>query len=139
MSCEFTEEVSLLVDGELPPREAARLRAHVEGCASCEQARDAFLLLRQELRSYELTHDPRAQSKALSAILDSRTQGAAAAPREKARGLWEHLAEAFSVRRLRPAHVAALALLLIVSALGLRWLTVKHTSDVARRPEAPAS
>jgi hypothetical protein len=138
MGCEFTEEVSLLVDGELPPREAARLRAHVEGCAGCKQAREAFLLLRRELRSYEWTPDPHARSKALAAILDSRARGAGAAPREKAWGLWERLGGAFGGRGLRPAHAATLALLLIGTALGLRWLTGSRNSTGARRPEAPA-
>jgi hypothetical protein len=135
------------VDGELPPHEAARLRAHIESCAACEQARAAFLLLRQELRSYEWSPDTHAQSEALAAILDSRTPGVAAssagarrfpAPRERASGLLESLAEAFSIRRLRPAHVATLALLLIVTALGLRWLAGTHPPDGTRQPEAPA-
>src|SRR5215216_4704709 len=86
MGCDFTEEVSLLVDGELAPREAARLRAHVEGCAACTQAREAFLLFRQELRSYERAPDPHAQSRALAAILVSRTSdGEDAAP---SAGVW---------------------------------------------------
>jgi hypothetical protein len=135
MGCDFTESVSLLVDGEAPPDEAARLRAHVEGCAACEQARDAFLLLRRELRSYELSHDPRAQSKALAAILDSRAHGAEVSPRAKAWGLWERLDEAFGVRRLRPAHVAALSLLLIGTALGLRWFTGSHTPTRTHQSE----
>ncbi len=137
MRCDFTESVSLLVDGELQPHEAARLRAHVEGCAACEQARDAFLLLRQELRAYDLSHDPHAQSKALAAILDSNARGAEAAPRAKAWGLWERLDEAFSVRRLRAAHVAALSLLLIGAALGLRWFTGSQTPSRTLQSEAP--
>src|SRR5918912_523088 len=112
MGCDFTQEVSLLVDGELAPHEAARLRAHVEGCATCRQAREAFLLLRRELRSYEWAPDPYAQGRALAAILDSRTPaGEAASPsvgvrgrrllatRETAWGLWERLDEASRVRR----------------------------------------
>jgi anti-sigma factor RsiW len=150
MGCEFTEEVSLLVDGELPPHEAARLRAHVEACAGCRQARDAFLLLRQELRSYELTPDPHAQSKALAAILSDSSDEEAAVPsaavrvgrritpREAGWLSWERLAELFGIRRLRPAHVAMLALLLIATALGLRWLAGSHTSDGTLQPEAPA-
>src|ERR1051325_11617353 len=138
MSCEFTEEVSLLVDGELPTDEAARLRAHMEGCAACEQARDAFLLLRQELRSYDFAPDPRAQTKALAAILDSRTRIAGAAPRAKAWELWERLGGAFGGRGLRPAHAATLALLLIATALGLRWLVGSNTSPRTRQSEAPA-
>jgi hypothetical protein len=149
MGCEFTEEVSLLVDGELPPHEAERLRAHIEDCAGCKQAREAFLLLRQELRSYDRTPDPHAQSKALAAILDSRTSGAAAtsglgrgrwfhAPREVVSRLRERLDEAFGGRGLRPAHFAALALLLIGTALGLRWLAGSHTSGGTTHPEATA-
>jgi hypothetical protein len=137
MGCDFTESVSLLVDGELQPHEAARLRAHIECCAACEQARDAFLLLRRELRSYDLSHDPRAQSKALAAILDSSTRGAEVARRAEAWGLWERLKEAFGVRRLRPAHVAALSLLLIGAALGLRWFTGSHTPSRTLQSEAP--
>jgi hypothetical protein len=151
MDCKFTEEVSLLVDGELAPPEAARLGAHVEACAACRQARESFLLLRQELRSYDWAPDPRAQSKALAAILDSRTHADEAAP---SAGVWagglhatprgivsrlrESLAEAFDVRRLRPAHAAALALLLIATALGLRWFAGSDNSPGTNHPGAPA-
>lgn len=146
MGCEFTEEVSLLVDGELAPREAARLRAHVEGCAACEQARDSFLLLRRELRSYEWTPDPHAQSKALAAILSGSSDesgspdgvGRRTTQRESGWLSWERLNEAFNLRRLRPARVATLALLLIATAFGLRWLAGSRTPDGTRRPEAPA-
>lgn len=134
MGCEFTEEVSLLVDGELAPHEAARLRAHIEGCAACEQAREMFLLLRQELRAYERLPDTHAQSNALAAILGSRTRGA----RETAPGWWERLGGAFGVRGLRPAHVATLALLLIATAVGLLWLAGTNTHDGARPADAPA-
>jgi negative regulator of sigma E activity len=134
MDCKFTEEVSLLVDGELAPHEAARLRAHVDACAACRQARESFLLLRQQLRSYEFAPDPHAQSNALAAILNSR----ASAPRETKRRLSERLAEAFGVRHLRPAHFATLALLLVAAALGLRWLAGSYNSDGTQRPSAPA-
>src|SRR5215204_6426195 len=139
MDCNFTEEVSLLVDGELAPHEAARLRAHVQGCTACQQAREAFLLFRQELRSYELAPDPRVQSKALAAILGSRVSvgddaapehgvrdGHHTTPRGRVSQWWGSLNEAFSVRRLRPAHVATLALLLVGTALGLLWLKGSH-------------
>ncbi len=122
MDCDFTQEVSLLVDGELAPQEAARLSAHVEACASCRQAREAFLLLRQELRSYEWTPDPHAQGRALAAILNS------SAPEAKAVRWSERLAAALGLGRLRPAHVATFALLLLAVVLGLRRLTGPRTS-----------
>ncbi|MBV8859493.1 MAG: zf-HC2 domain-containing protein [Acidobacteria bacterium] len=143
MDCEFTEEVSLLVDGELAPHEAARLSAHVEGCADCRRAREAFLLLRRELRSYELVPDPHAQSSALAAILGPRTFEAQAAGRAQTpRGMFGRLtgslAGAFGVSRLRPAHVAALALLLVGAVLGVRWFKSSSTPTVANTNSLPA-
>ena len=137
MDCHFTEEVSLLVDGELAPHEAARLRAHMEGCAACQQARESFMLLRQELRSYDRAPDPHVQSAALAAILNSPTSEAAGRttiPRGIVGRLTGTLAEAFDVRRLRPAHVATLALLLIGIALGVRWFVGSRTSPQSAAP-----
>jgi hypothetical protein len=141
MGCDFTEEVSLLVDGELPPHEAARLRGHIECCAVCKQACEAFLLLRQELRSYEWTPDPNAQSKALAAILDSRTPtGEMAAPSHgRVSGWFGSLVEVFGARGPRLAHVVALALLLIATALGLRWFMGSHTPSRTTQTEAPVA
>ena len=143
MGCHFTEEVSLLVDGELAPHEVARLGAHIEICAACKQAREAFLLLRQELRAYDWQPDPHAQSRALASILNSHTPGVETATpsagvraagrsstqRESVRRLSERLAEALSVPRLRPAHVATLALLLVGTVLGVRWFMGSNTSS----------
>lgn len=150
MVCDFTEEVSLLIDGELPPHEAARLGAHVEGCAACQQAREAFLLLRQGLRSYDLVPDTHAQSRALAAILGSRaaeaetattSAGARAGRPATPRGMFGlpagSLANAFGGGRLRPAHVATLALLLIGTVLGVRWLTSSYNSSPTHQPGAP--
>ena len=129
MDCDFTEDVSLLVDGELAPQEAARLGAHVDACAACKQARESFLLLRQELRAYDHAPDPNVQRAALASILNSPTPQRRSAP-----ALWASLADALGFRSLRPAHVAALALLLTGIALGLLWLKGSRTS----RPDASA-
>jgi negative regulator of sigma E activity len=142
MDCEFTEEVSLLVDGELAPHEAARLAAHVEVCTDCRRARESFLLLRQELRSYERAPDPHAQRSALAAILGSRphaaeTAGRSTPPRGIAGRLAGSLAGAFDLSRFRPAHVAALALLLVGTLLGVLWFKSSRTSPRAPRPDAP--
>lgn len=150
MSCHFTEEVSLLVDGELAPHEAARLGAHLEGCAACKHALAAFLLLRQELRSYDRAPDPHAQRRALAAILGSHTSevetatplagvraaGPSPTPRERVGRLSERLTGALSVHRLRPAHVATLALLLIGTVLGVRWLMSSNVSSPTQRSGA---
>lgn len=129
MDCDFNEEVSLLVDGELAPREAARVAAHAEGCAACRQARESFLLLRRELRAYEHAPDPDVQRAALASILD-----APAPPRESASGWLGSLAGALGFRPLRPAHAVTFALLLTGVALGLLWLKGSRTA----KPETPA-
>jgi anti-sigma factor RsiW len=52
MKCEFTEQVSALLDGELEVQEAQSLREHLLACEACHQAERDFLLLRRELQSY---------------------------------------------------------------------------------------
>lgn len=162
MNCDLTEKVSLLVDSELAPAEAAGLRAHVEGCAACQESLETFLALREGLRSYDPKPDPLAQGKALASILASRATGQdAAAPsagggergysaaRHMAAWLGGRLANAPGGLGLRPAQAAALTLLLIVGALGLRWLItsprpshmpphgVSRKAGTAHAPAAP--
>lgn len=55
MSCGFEEDVSALFDGELPEEEAARVRAHMEGCASCRPLLDDFESVRAQVRSLRVT------------------------------------------------------------------------------------
>jgi hypothetical protein len=152
MNCGLTEQISQLVDGELPPRDAARCRAHLEACLDCQQAHAAFLLLRQELKTYVPTTDAHAQSRALASILGERApapNGSAAsaglhgrsrqATREVVRRLPGRLNDAFGVRRLWPAYAATLALLLIGVGFGLRWIADSHRSLDVRRLDAPAA
>lgn len=53
---EALELLEPFVDGDLPPGEAERLRAHLEGCASCAAELDLAGAVRRELRSLPL-HD----------------------------------------------------------------------------------
>lgn len=152
MNCDFTEDVSQLLDGELPPREAARLRAHLDGCVACQEAQETFQLLRQELNSYVPATEPHAQSRMLASILGERPpalngSAAPAGPRARSRQTLREavrrmpgrlLGGASGMRRLGPAY-AALALLLIGATLGLRWLAGSGRPSVARQPEAPAA
>jgi anti-sigma factor RsiW len=70
MDCRFTENISLLMDGELSGREAIELRSHLAGCSLCQQAEKDFHLLRQEIQAYQPEADPIAQRRALSNLLD---------------------------------------------------------------------
>ena len=57
MTCNQTEKVSLLIDGELPALEIAEVKKHVKDCSDCSAAHESFLLLRSQLSSYASTVD----------------------------------------------------------------------------------
>ena len=69
MECEFTEKVSMLFDGELPQEEMRQVSTHINTCSICRQARQDFLEVRQQIRSYESKRDPAAEERALRRII----------------------------------------------------------------------
>lgn len=52
MNCDCTENISLLVDGELSPPEAKEVERHLLTCAACQQTRADFLSVRSEVSSF---------------------------------------------------------------------------------------
>ncbi|HVG35606.1 MAG TPA: zf-HC2 domain-containing protein [Pyrinomonadaceae bacterium] len=71
MDCEFTEKVSLLLDAELEPGEALRVKEHIVVCPACQQAQSDFLRLRREIKAYDFQPRPFAQAGMLARILNS--------------------------------------------------------------------
>ena len=69
MSCNFTEKVSSLIDGELAPAEAREVERHLLSCSECEQLRADFLNLRSQIASFESSLQPAVQNRALKKIL----------------------------------------------------------------------
>ena len=69
MSCNFTEKVSLLVDGELEREEAEQVRLHVSSCVICRQAQTDFLSLREQIKSEPYEHDLIRERQAIKSIL----------------------------------------------------------------------
>jgi anti-sigma factor RsiW len=69
MDCDFKEKVSMLMDGELGPRESEEVRNHVAGCRACQQAQADFAHLREQIQSYDFTPDSAARKRALSKVL----------------------------------------------------------------------
>jgi len=69
MDCEFTEKVSLLLDEELEPDDALRVKEHISICHACQQAQDDFLRLRREIKAYDFQPRPFAQAGMLARIL----------------------------------------------------------------------
>ncbi|HYH84822.1 MAG TPA: zf-HC2 domain-containing protein [Pyrinomonadaceae bacterium] len=136
MSCDWTEKVSLLVDGELAGGEADAARSHIEACDECRAARVDFLLFRRQISSYSAEASVAARRRALEAILSSKTPAAQARVREES-GAWpsragwrERVAGAFARVRLAPA---AALLALVVVALGLSvYMTSRRETQTAR-------
>lgn len=69
MSCNFTEKISSLIDGELAPVEAREVERHLLNCSECEQVRADFLNLRSQIASFETPLHPAVQNRALKKIL----------------------------------------------------------------------
>lgn len=69
MSCNFTEKISSLIDGELSQTEVREVERHLLHCAECEELRADFLNLRSQITSFETSVQPVVQNRALQKIL----------------------------------------------------------------------
>jgi Putative zinc-finger len=134
--CNWTEKVSLLIDGELAAAEARAVELHVAGCFDCQLAREDFLLLRHQISSYRPEVNLLAQRQALQNILGA---GASDRPaRARAAGWRERAASVFALPRLGPALVAASALLVVALVAGLVVFRGGRSDEMAKR-ERPAA
>jgi anti-sigma factor RsiW len=114
MDCQFTEKLSLLIDGELPDDEVGEVQAHLAGCPLCRQAREDFLLLRAEIQGYDATPDARAQRQALQSIV-----GVERPP------FW---------RRKIALPAPALALLALLFVVVTLWAVLRRPPQTVRQP-----
>ena len=71
MSCNFTEKLSLLIDGELEREEAEQVKLHLSSCLICQQAQTDFLSLREQIKSHPYEPDASAERQAIKRILNS--------------------------------------------------------------------
>jgi len=145
LSCDWTEKVSLLVDGELPRAEAATVEAHLAGCADCRAARGEFLFFRRQLGSYRADVSPAAGARALETIFASKSAAAVgeaselnSAPAPLA-GWRERLAAALGISRVRPALAASFALAVLAAAVGVAAVYVNSRKDVQTAQQGPAA
>jgi negative regulator of sigma E activity len=126
MTCSQTEKVSLLIDGELPPAEALKVKQHVSQCGECHEARESFLLLRGQLNSYESAIDNAAVQAALAQVLADRSEvRPVTAP-----GWSERLSEMFSFGRgFSPRFAAAAALVVLAVTIGFVALLMRRQPE----------
>src|SRR5258705_12286300 len=72
MSCDCTEKISSLIDGELPPAEAREVERHLLNCGECQQVRADFLNLRSQIIGLSPSMEHPVQRQALARILSSK-------------------------------------------------------------------
>lgn len=136
MNCDWTEKISLLIDGELDAREARAAEGHLADCHSCQLAREDFLLMRQQLNSYPIKPDVIAQRNALQKILSVETRVASSSA--SSRGWRGRIGGVFALPRLSPALAAALALLLVAVLIGVVMMRRPERVEVAVNPNHSA-
>lgn len=121
MSCDYTESVSLLIDGELAPAEAKQMRRHISECRVCYQMEQDFLGFRAQIRSYDFETDSVSQRQRLGNIL--------APPRVP---LWQR-------RIALPAPVFALVVVMLLALGAWSWfIRLRTPAAGARVTNAPA-
>ena len=130
MSCNFTEKISSLIDGELSTAEARQVESHLVTCAQCAEARADFLSLRSQIASYEPTLAPAVQNRALAKIL-SKGERQRTAPASATRWGWNW--------GLGAAALGSLAIVALFITLMIRFIPSKQPQQVAVKTPAPAS
>jgi hypothetical protein len=107
MTCNFTEKISALIDGELSTLETREVERHLMNCLECQKARAEFLGLRTQINGVSIPFEPVGQREALSRILGKQKVGKAS---------WRWV--------FNPAVVAVASLLVVAVVIGL-WLYPK--------------
>lgn len=141
-NCDWTQKVSLLIDGELDSDESRAVETHLGDCFACRMAREDFLLLRHRLSSYHADVNLLAQREALQNILAAGRADNSAATRTPApstAGRRSRFADLFALPRLNPGLAAASALVLVCVVVGLLMLRGgRQPVEVAESPRTAA-
>ncbi len=135
MSCELTENISLLIDGELETAQKNVVERHLLQCSECAAARADFLDLRRQVMSYNSQIDTAAVQAALANVLSQSGSGAGIDLGGRVTPRREKFAAFFGADRFsvfNPRFGFAAAILTIAFLLGgIALLRNKPLSEVA--------
>lgn len=132
MSCDCTEKISQLIDGELPEVEARTMQRHLNECLECQQARADFLSLRSEIGNYLPSLNSAAQAEALSRIVGHQRKSATNVTSPRSSWNWS-----FNPRAL--AFAAVILLAVFAGFVVYRAMQQKETipARIAETPSLP--
>jgi hypothetical protein len=136
MSCQETEKISLLIDGELAPAQARDVELHITTCDECHQARMDFLVLRNQLNSYAS-----ARSQSLQPALAQLLKQPKTAEQESTPGLLEGLGFTWFAPGFTAIAVTVLAALTIGALAFFVYLdrTTNGPTEIANKVESTSN
>ena len=121
------ERLSALIDGALPPREAADVEAHLEGCATCRADLTQMRATVRLLREVEPVRVPEGFAFAVRGRVEQVVAGSPARSSRRWRFAWPNIRWSW-----KTAAAAATALLVGVFAVNLlRELTLRPAAEQA--------
>lgn len=140
MTCDQTQKISQLIDGELTASERTSVKQHLHDCIECRQAHEAFLNLRTEILAYTPSLAPSASDAALVKILSAKAP-LAKTPVAKAPA-WRNplpaLFESFTPRLAAVATLIAIA----VTIGAITFFSLRSPDNLANNnastPDTPA-
>ena len=140
MTCDQTQKVSLLIDGELTASEQSAVEKHLLECAECHQAREAFLNLRSEFVAYQPALTPSAANAALARILSKQDSSVAKTPRVASSTHRSPFSVLFGFQHFSPRLASVVALLAIAFTIaGIVFLRSRPQDDQANNPSTPST
>jgi anti-sigma factor RsiW len=138
MTCDQTQKVSLLIDGELSATEQSAVESHLLECAECYQTREEFLNLRSEIVAYQPALAPSAADAALARILSKQDSPVARARTAATATRRNPFSVLFGFEGFSPRLASVVALLAIAFAIGgIVLLRSRQPSDVANTVSTP--
>lgn len=140
MTCDQTQKVSLLIDGELTATEQTAVEKHLLECAVCHQAREEFLNLRSELVAYQPALTPSAANAALARILSAQNSPVAKTPGVAAATRRSPLSLLFGFEGFSPRLAPVVALLAVAFTIaGIVFLRPRSQDNQAITASTPST
>jgi hypothetical protein len=130
-------EVMAYLDGELEPRRAAALAAHLVSCSECQEVAQGFRALSERMLSFEVEHPSAAMNETVIAALDSGKPAKTSASNDADRNGWRWRVFVSHPRAWAIAGTLIVVAMLVIGIPGRRGLSVRYEGQIpANAPPA---